>query len=180
MTNKCGNGDGLPADYAGHPTVDPTANVIALVTADKERADDLRAWEIKFFDYALASVKEIATINASHVRDVAALRSAHLTELRTNDIAMQANIRQVDIINANSAAAQTQVAIQTLAKSSAETASALAKQLSDTNARYDERLRMLESGASKGEGKGVGIEKMYGWIIAAIAVLWAIFGQYFK
>lgn len=155
---------GLPADYAGNPTVDPTENVKALVSAEKERSDDLRAeasvhgieirrLESKFFDYALSALKEWSTAQHTHSRDIIALRAVHGKELRDNDIAMQANIRQVDIINSNAASRQTETAIMTLAKATAEQASALATQLSASNARYDERIRMLESGASKGEGK---------------------------
>lgn len=157
---------GLPADYAGNPTVDPTENVKALVSAEKERSDDLRraqsnrdddvrALESKFFDYAIASIKEWSGLQHAHNKDIGVLRANHAKELRDNDIAMQANIRQVDIINSNASSRQTETAITTLAKSTAEQASALAEQLSATNARYEDRLRMLESGASKGEGRSL-------------------------
>jgi len=133
---------GLAIDASGGPTVDPTANVIALVTAEKERSDDLREWEIKYFDSVTGHLKEIATLRAEHAK-----------ELRSNDIAMQANIRQVDITNQNGAAQQIQTAIQTLAKTNEDTRRTLADAMAVRDTRYDERLRILESGASVGKGK---------------------------
>jgi len=133
---------GLPIDSSGGPTIDPTANVIALVTAEKKRSDDLREWEIKYFDAV-----------TSHIKEMSALRAEHMKELRANDIERNANIRQVDITNQSAAAAQTQVAIQTLAKTSSDTAAALAKQLSDRDTRIDERVGQLERNQSLGEGK---------------------------
>ena len=186
---------GLPVDSSGGATVDPTENVKALVLAEKERSDDIRTWQDRFFHAQNDATKELATIRAQHA-----------DELRRNDTERYAAIRQVDIINANAAAAQIQTAIQTLAKSSSDTASALAKQLADRDSRIDERIGLLERNQSLGEGKqrvadpqlaelvkemreiakssatgsgsSMGMEKMYGWIIAALAILWGIFGKH--
>ena len=188
---------GLPIDSSGGPTIDPTANVIALVQAEKERSDDLREWEIKYFD--------AVTI---HLKEISGLRAEHMKELRANDIERNANIRQVDITNQSAAAAQTQVAIQTLAKTSADTAAALAKQLSDRDTRIDERVGQLERNQSVGEGKqrvadpqmerlatlveqlarnqvgstseGKGMEKMIGWLVAGVATLIGVAGYLSK
>ena len=133
---------GLPIDSSGGPTIDPTANVIALVKAEKERSDDLRHWEIKYFDAATA-----------HVRELGTLRAEHSKELRSNDIERNANIRQVDITNQTAAAAQTQVAIKALADGVENTRKTLADAQAQLAARVDERLGALERSASLGEGK---------------------------
>jgi len=133
---------GLPVDSSGGPTIDPTANVIALVRAEKERSDDLREWEIKYFDAV-----------TGHLKEIACLRAEHSKELRANDIERNSNIRQVDITNASNAAGQTQTAIQTLAKTTEDIRKTLADAMANRDARTDEKIGALERSSSLGEGK---------------------------
>jgi len=133
---------GLGVDFAGDAVIDPTQNVIDLVRAEKERSDDLREWEIKYFDAATGHIKELGVLRAEHSR-----------ELRSNDIERNQNIRQVDITNQTAAAAQTQVAIKALADGVENTRKTLADAQAQLAARVDERLGALERSASLGEGK---------------------------
>ena len=144
---------GIGIDATGGPTIDPTENVKALVAAEKQRSDDLRQaekerirdtqeWQVRYFDSMLTASKEIS-----------AMRAAHQSELRANDIERNSNIRQVDITNADSAAAATQIAIKALAEGVESTRATLAEAQSQLAARVDERLGALERSASLGEGK---------------------------
>jgi hypothetical protein len=69
---------GLGVDAQGDPVPDPTANVLALVSAANRRQDDLREAE------------------SSHVREVAAIRAQHTKEMREAEAARLDAIREVD------------------------------------------------------------------------------------
>jgi hypothetical protein len=88
------------------PATDPTVNVIALVEAGLKRQDDLRELE------------------ATHIREISALRDAHVAELRAAESARIDAIRAVDQANVTRAAEVASIQATTLAaqvSNSAET-----------------------------------------------------------
>jgi hypothetical protein len=95
-----GTEPGLGVDARGGPVVDPTANVLNLVEAAVERLDDLRNQE------------------AAHVREILALRSHYMEELREAESARIDAIRRVDV-----------EAVQRAAQVQATQATALADQV---------------------------------------------------
>lgn len=185
--------NGIPVDSSGGPTVDPTENVKALVQAEKERSDDLRVWQMRYF-----------TAQDNNSKELAQLRADHAKELRSNDIQIFSNIRQVDITNQTAAAAQTQVAIKALADGVENTRKTLADAQAQLAARVDERLGALERSASLGEGKqrvsdpalsamaeqvsilaklqtssagkSEGVSALWGWIVGAVMFAIAVLG----
>jgi hypothetical protein len=97
---------GIGVDAFGHPVVDPTKNVLDLVSAAIQRQDDLRAAE------------------SGHIREIVGLRAEHEKDLRTAETARIDAIRAVDVGAVNRAAevAATQAAtLAAVVSTSAET-----------------------------------------------------------
>jgi hypothetical protein len=147
-------------DALGGAVIDPTANVIALVRAEKERSDDLRSATDKYVDMRFRYIERIADLRAKHSK-----------ELRDIDVERNSAVRQVDITNATSAAAQIQTAIQALAKTTEDTRKTLADAMASRDTRVDERLGQLERTASLGEGKQRVSDPMMTELIAEVKKL---------
>jgi len=91
---------GIGVDSRGGPVIDPTKNVLDLVTAAVKRLDDLRA------------------LDHDHIRQLAQMRADHDRELR------EAEAKRIDAIRAVDVAA-----VQRSAEVSADQAAALAAQV---------------------------------------------------
>lgn len=102
---------GRPVDAAGNPAVDPTANVLSLVSAAIQRQDDLRAQESR------------------HVRELAELRSQFATELRRAETERINAIRAVDVAAVQQASSVSATQAQTLAAQVATSAETLRTQV---------------------------------------------------
>jgi hypothetical protein len=124
-------GAGLPVDARGGPTIDPTANVIALVEANAKAAAALREADTKFND-----------AESLHSKELADLRARHAEILRQSDLIAAQRTREVDVLAGKASAEALATAVQTLANTSdrnAETlrnlvnatAATMAKQTSD-------------------------------------------------
>lgn len=193
---------GLPSqfDSRGNPIIDPTANVIALVEAQANAAEQLRIADTKYNDTV-----------AKHINEMAKLRAGHSETLRISDLDRLDKTRQVDVLASSSTATGLAVTVQTLAKQTTELASTLATQtdnlVKDINSRIAELQKSSYQGAGKssvadpvienlvievrnlikaqasGSGKTVGMEKMWGWIVAGIFLLFELsrfFAQFIK
>lgn len=77
---------GEAVDAKGHAVIDPTQNVLDLVTAAIKRQDDLRE------------------VESRHIRDIAELRAKYDRELRESESARIDAIRAVDVAAVNRAA----------------------------------------------------------------------------
>jgi uncharacterized protein YihD (DUF1040 family) len=102
---------GLGVDFQGRAVVDPTKNVLDLVSAAMQRQDDLRAIEFKRQD-------DLRDSESRHVREIADLRSRYTAELRKAETARIDAIRAVDV-----------GAVQRAAEVSAQQATTLAAQV---------------------------------------------------
>ena len=127
--------------------------MIALSEAATKRQDDLRVAGDKYQDMVNAFVGKIGDLRAVHAKELADKEAERLDK-----------IRQVDVTNQNSAAAQALTAIKTLAdttaaallinqKAVADTATTMATQLANTVSRIDERISLLERSSYEGVGK---------------------------
>lgn len=134
-------------------TIDPTANVIALVEAANLRADDLREASNRFNEAQIANVANIVNIQVAHVKEMRGLDSDRLEK-----------IRQVDILNAQASAQQLLTAVQTLAASTTQSAETLRAAVANTAvtiqtqtdrvvAGMTERITNLEKTSYTGQGK---------------------------
>lgn len=151
---------GIPVDASGGPTIDPTANVIALSEASNRRQDDLRTLNDRRID------SEIARLDTEicHVKEMAALREQHAKEIGAAESNRLNSIRQVDVLAVTTAAERALAGIQTLAVTTASnaenlrnalntTASTIATQTAGTVAAITERIAALEKSSYEGIGK---------------------------
>jgi ribosome assembly protein YihI (activator of Der GTPase) len=144
---------GMGVDAHGGAVIDPTANVIALVRAEKTRSDDLRKAERRYF---MAQLR--------HVEKTSKLRSEHQAKMDAAESARIDSIRQIDIQGTATAAAQALTAIQTLSAANAtreeqvrtlvsSTAAGLATTNAAASAEFNKRLATLEQSSFLEMGK---------------------------
>jgi hypothetical protein len=144
--------------------IDPTANVMALVAAMAKSQSDLRDADVKYYD---AMIQNIAR--------TAALRAEHSREIRVSEAERLSKVREVDVQAGNQQAASLATAVQALAATTdrnaetlrtavANSASALAKQVSDAaaatatqtlaaNTAMEKRISDLEKTQNLGAGR---------------------------
>lgn len=108
---RAAGGPGQGIDAQGLPVVDPTQNVLDLVTAAIQRQDDLRDAE------------------GRHMREVAALRAEYDEKLRRAETARIDAIRAVDVGAVNRAAEVAALQATTLAGQVAQSAETLRTQV---------------------------------------------------
>ena len=118
---------------------------------------------------------------------VATMRAEHAKEIRELDVARQSNVRQVDILNANTAELRAQEAIKTLATQTAaiaetgrlavaNTATTIANQLTSLFAESNKRLSALELVGGQTTGKSAGIATSMGTITFVVGLLLGLIG----
>lgn len=145
--------DDLGIEPAREPSVDPTKNVLDLVSAAVLRLDNLRDAQ-----------ERLAATKYDHLQQIIALQATHNSEIRQSEIDRLASIRQVDVLNQNTAAERQQAAILALERTtlaSTETLRAMvdatAKTLAAQSAAQmqivDARLAALERTSYEGKGK---------------------------
>lgn len=151
---KKDRGQNSAASQGGYsPVVDPTKNVLDLFEAGSTRQDDLRKEHKKFVAMQIRHVKQLIGLNAQHAKEMAAKESDRLDK-----------IRQVDVLNASSKAAEALTAIQTLANTTtanadniknavAEAAASIAASTANTVTEINKRLAALEKASYEGVGK---------------------------
>lgn len=151
---------GLPIDAGGGPTVDPTANVIALSEASNRRQDDLRLQSEILAQERTIRLEE----SVAHIKELSEIREIHAREMRISEAARLDSIRQVDVTAVRTEATRALEAIQTLAATSARdaetlrtalvnTATTIASQTSETVKQITERIAALEKSSYEGVGK---------------------------
>jgi hypothetical protein len=168
---------GPGVDFQGRQVIDPTENVIALQKASAQRQDDLRIASEKLMEAELHHIRLTETLRAEHAREINQKESNRLDA-----------IRQVDVLNGNTAAAAAADAIRvlaattaanaeklrtdlnataaTMAKQTADVAATMAAQQAATVAGITERLAALEKSSYEGIGKGRVADPMMAELIA--------------
>jgi hypothetical protein len=125
-----GGGGGLPVDFTGGPTVDPTENVKDLSEALSQRQDDLRTLTRELFDTQIGQVKEIGQLRAEHQRHMDAQRDEHARQMLAAESARLNSIRQVDREEVAKTAVTNQTATTALASQTSILAETLRTQVS--------------------------------------------------
>lgn len=151
---------GLGIDQAGGPVVDPTKNVISLVEAEKQRADDLRSADRMLSTASISHIRELINLQS----EIAKLRVYYDERLVNAEAKRIDAIRAVDV-NAVSVASQrasdqatvlaAQVAtsaeaLRALVATTATTVASSQQQLATT---LSTRLTTLEQAQYEGKGK---------------------------
>jgi hypothetical protein len=140
---------GIPVDRYGGATVDPTKNVLDLVTAAVKRIDDLRDLETKRIDERVSREKE-------HTREIMALRAEHAKDLRDAEAKRIDAIREVDVQAGSARDERATNQASVLANQVTTTAAATAVQLDQITKLLSDRIAALE----KSQYEGVGKEKI--------------------
>jgi hypothetical protein len=165
-------------------SIDPTANVIALVEANAKAAEQLRVADAKFYDAEIA-----------HLKEVGVLRAAHAETMRLGDLDRLAATRQVDVLAASAAAAALATAVQTLGTTSdrnaetlrstlTATAATMAKQTTDQAAvlssqtdslvkDINARIAELQKVSYQGGGKSEGMDSLWKILVVGAGLLLA-------
>lgn len=166
-----GSSNGPSVDRAGAPVVDPTKNVLDLVTALEKRLDDIDKLNNKRADDKFKSVQQVIDLEAK-ITDMHALYNADFTKLRA-EYQMQLDqkesnridaIRKVDQEAVRNESDRSQQAVNTLAAAQAATAETLrsavnttatniATQLDRTTSAIVERISALEKVQYTGQGR---------------------------
>ena len=151
MTDKARNGIGV--DRTGGPVVDPTENVISLVQANKERADDLRKADRKLAKAEMKGVRREAKLRTWHNKEMRKLESGRLDAIRNVDVAARITDQKTALDAIQALAAQTQSNRDSLSKLVTDTAQTLATQQAEANKQQLDRIAALEKSSYTGAGK---------------------------
>lgn len=168
---------GIGIDAWGGGAVDPTENVKSLSEASARRQDDLRDANNKYLDCRIKCMEHMAVLRAEHAKEIRLLEADRLEK-----------IRQVDVLNASTAADRAGEAIRALAlqttaiaeagrTTAANTAAQMAAQLTSLFAESNKRISALELSSSAGTGKSAGADWLWKAILAAAGMglaLWAV------
>lgn len=154
---------GLAVDAGGNPVIDPTKNVLDLVAASERRLDDLAA-----------AAEKLSNVKHDHARELISLNAQHASELREAETKRLDAIRAVDTAAATVLANQVSISASTLRDLVATTADAAAKAAAGIYNPLAERISQLERTSYEGSGRGVGMEKFWGWIVGGGALLYAV------
>jgi hypothetical protein len=182
-TRTGGGSDGPATDKHNDAVVDPTANVRDLVTAEKERADDLRELDARWRD-------RLDEIRAEHAKEMDRKESERIDAIRSVDVGNVQRAAEVQATQATTLAAQVAASAEALRAQLAATASAfdvkLAAVIDPIQKRIDDLTRVQfqaegqktqvvetrERGSSSGMWIGVVIAVMGLFIsVAAVAAV---------
>jgi CHAT domain-containing protein len=108
---------GLGVDAAGDPVVDPTQNVLNLVTAAIQRQDDLR-------EAAASHQREMAILRADYDEKLRRAETARIDAIRAVDVGAVNRAAEVSAQQATTLAAQVATSAETLRTQVAAAASA--------------------------------------------------------
>lgn len=166
---------GLPVDWSGGPTVDPSEATRQLNEASIIRQDDLRELNNLYLKALLDGEKALAECRIDCTKDIARLRAEHIAEIRLlqadNEEKVRRaesdrlnSIRQVDREEVTKTATSAQLAISALATNTTTLAETLRTQVATVAAAAEnrqaafssdvnKRLSALELSSSEGKGK---------------------------
>jgi hypothetical protein len=166
-----------------------------LVEAAIKRQDDLRASDAKFTEMLSKHTSFVAELRATHAKELGDAESKRIDAVRAVDVAAVKTEADRALAAIQTLAVQAATKEETLRTSLTTTATAIAKQTSDIVSQLIERIAALEKSSYEGkgkeavsdpmlsrmfdqlkvmndnmntkEGKGQGIEAVWGWIVAA-------------
>lgn len=151
---------GLAVDAGGNPVIDPTKNVLDLVTASERRMDDL----------AVAAEK-LSSVKHDHSRELIRLNADYSKELREAETKRLDAIRAVDVAAASVIANQVSTSAEALRSLVATTATTLAAQTTSSFTQLSDRIAQLERTSYEGSGKAAVADPALARMLEAIEAL---------
>lgn len=151
---------GLAVDAGGNPVIDPTKNVLDLVTASERRLDDLAA-----------AAEKLSSVKHEHSRELIRLNAQHARELREAETKRLDAIRAVDTAAAAVLANQVASSASTLRDLVATTAAAAATAAAGIYNPLADRVSQLERTSYEGSGKATVADPMMARMVDAVEAL---------
>jgi DNA-binding transcriptional regulator YiaG len=174
---------GLGVDASGAPVVDPTANVIALVAAEKERADDLRRIYKELTDTKVAHQKEIGDLHAKYQNELRIAEAGRLDSIRQVDREEVKQMRQEFNSSMATLANTTTQGFESLRNQQTGTAKTLAEAQQAIATESNKRLSAVElqlsaTGAgTAGEKSGrISQQQLIQWFVYLVLAAIAVYG----
>jgi hypothetical protein len=161
---KGASGPGPAIDAGGNPVVDPTRNVLELVTASEKRQDDLRQANESFMKSELARIDELRASESRRIDEEAKLRADFEDKLSIAEAKRIDAIRAVDVSavqvaseratqQASVLANQVQASADALRALVATTATTMATQSQNATQQFTDRLASLEKSQYENKGR---------------------------
>lgn len=148
---------GIPVDYAGRPTVDPTKNVLDLVDAAARRQDDIRAAsDLRQNDLRAMETNYrqfIDELRESHVKELTSAEAKRIDAIRAVDVAAVATASERAAQQAQVLANQVSASAETLRGLVATTATSVTAQLGTIAQQLTDRIAALEKAQYEGKGR---------------------------
>ena len=158
---------GLGVDATGAPVIDPTANVIALVQANKEAADTLRAMHDRLIMAEIGTVRE----TVKWIEKLSEVHQDHDYALHRAEAGRLDALRQNDREDVKVLAAQTTAKAEALQTQVSTTADTLAKTFAANLAEQNKRLSAIERQQAEGMGKATVESPMMAELVAETRAL---------
>lgn len=169
---------GIGVDKYGGPTIDPTANVLALNAASTKRIDDMAEIREALADEKIKRIEERAVLLDTIVK----LRAEHQAQLDSQESKRLDAVRAVDQLTVKTEADRQAAAVTTLATQAATTAETLrsavnssatnlATQLATTIATITERIATLEKSSYTGQGKQAAVDPQVSEMLTELRAL---------
>jgi len=186
---------GIAVDAKGGSVVDPTANVIALNEASDRRQDDLRRAHEKYVEAEIRHVSEMANLSRSYEEKLGVAESKRIDAIRAVDVGAVGVASERQTQQAAVLANQVSASAETLRTLVATTASSVQTALNQMTQQLTDRIALLEKSSYEGKGKeavsdpmlsqmvnelkalrtdvttsagkGQGMDKMWGYLVAA-------------
>jgi hypothetical protein len=155
--------------------IDPTLNVIALVTATIKRIDDLREAESK-------RVNELLQVRDQHYEDLRIAETRRVDAVRATDVAAVAVANERAVQQAQTLATSVATSHDAVLLRISTMQEVNAKQITQLGQQLTDRISSLEKNQYVKAGSSTGMRDMYGWIAAGLVamvntlfIVWSVF-----
>jgi hypothetical protein len=154
-------------DASGVPVIDPTANVIALVQANKESADAVNAMRDRYIAAEIGIVRE----TVKWMEKLADTHQKHDYALHKAEAGRLDALRQNDREDVKVLAAQTTAKAEALQSQAVTMADTLAKTFAANLAEQNKRLSAIERQQAEGVGKQAVVDPQMERLVSKIDAL---------
>jgi hypothetical protein len=193
------NKPGFGVDWQGNPVIDPTANVLELVAAERRRTDDLRKADRLLGKKEHRSIEKQLKLHFRYTEKLMKAEADRINAIRAVDVAAVSVASSKTQDQANVLANQVTASADALRTLVSSTASTLASQLTQIiepimgrlaeleKKQYENtgktqvtdpiaaqvliEIKALREGEKTRTGQSMGLAQALGWIIAAIAIV---------
>jgi hypothetical protein len=133
-------------NHGGKPSIDPTANVLALVESAIKRIDDVQRSELK-------RIEEQISMHTVYTQQLAQAEAKRIDAIRAVDVGAVAIANERAAAQATVLANQVVVSAETLRSLVATTATTMATQLQASQSQLMERISLLERSQYENKGR---------------------------